>query len=309
MSNITSSSYPTVTDSQGGDLFTIVRNGQVMKMNRAALQAYIESLAPNTFLALTDAPGTFVGMAGKVPAVNIAEDALEFVDGEANYFVSLLDGAGVFSGNALESIRVNAGETAIEYYTPATTNLADMPATLAGSAEYLVRVNTLATGLEYVSVEDTIPFGWASYIDTQYPNSGAAFTVSATTDTVLPNNAGTVIDSQKPADISEFYDGGLITGRNGDGLDIMIYFKAVPTNASQYLDIWIDIGGSVGELYRQTFSFPKGVGVERGILYVLPSAYTLDTWQSNGGTVYVYSNFDMDIYGINFNFGRSHKAR
>lgn len=151
--------------------------------------------------------------------------------------------------------------------------------------------------------------GWASYIDTQYPNSANAFTVTANTDTVLPNNAGTVVDSQKPTDITSFYDGSVITGRDGDNLDIMIYFKAVPSNVSQTMDIWIDIGGSVGELYRQTFSFPKGAGIERGILYALPSAYTLNTWQANGGTIYVRSDANLDVYAINFNFDRSHKAR
>ena len=89
----------------------------------------------------------------------------------------------------------------------------------------------------------------------------------------------------------------------------MIYFKAVPSGASQYLDIWIDIGGAVGELYRQTFSFPRGAGVERGILYALPSGYTLGTWEANGGTVKVRTNATLDIYAINYNFDRSHKAR
>ena len=151
--------------------------------------------------------------------------------------------------------------------------------------------------------------GWATYIDTQYPNSGAAFSVSADTDTNLPNNRGNAIEGQLPIDVTTFYDGTTITGRNGDNLDVMIYFKAVPSGASQYLDIWIDIGGAVGELYRQTFSFPRGAGVERGILYALPSAYTLGTWEANGGTLKVRSNAALDIYAINYNIDRSHKAR
>lgn len=151
--------------------------------------------------------------------------------------------------------------------------------------------------------------GWASYIDTQYPDSLNAFTVAADTDTVFPNNAGAVIDSQKPVDVTTFYDGSVITGRNGDALDLMIYCKAIPTAANQWVDIWVDIGGSIGELYRQTFTFPKGAGVERGLLYALSSAYTLDTWAANGGTVYIRSNASIDIYSINFNFDRNHKAR
>lgn len=151
--------------------------------------------------------------------------------------------------------------------------------------------------------------GWASYVDTQYPDNLSPFTLTANTDTILPNNAGTVIDAQKPVDVTSFYNGSTITGRNGDNLDVMIYFKAVPSVVNQWLDIWIDIGGTVGQLYRQTFSFPRGAGVERGILYGLPSAYTLGTWEANGGTVYIRSNAATDIYAINYNFDRSHKAK
>lgn len=159
--------------------------------------------------------------------------------------------------------------------------------------------------------------GWASYIDTQYPDSDNAFTIDADTDTILPNNAGTRIESQIPADIAEFYTvpsnyygtNAFITGRNGDGLDCMFFFKAVPSAQNQWLDVWVDIGGAIGEIYRQTFQFPKGQGVERGVLYALPSAYTLGTWEANGGRIYCRSNDDCDIYRINFNFDRSHRAR
>jgi hypothetical protein len=150
--------------------------------------------------------------------------------------------------------------------------------------------------------------GWGTYVDTQYP-VGSQFAVAANTDTLLPNNAGSKIETQKPADVVTFYDGSVITGREGDGIDIMIYFKAVPTAPAQYIDIWIDIGGTVGELYRQTFSFPKGAGIDRGILYPVPSAYTLGTWEANGASVYVRSDSILNIYDINYNIDRNHKAR
>jgi len=150
--------------------------------------------------------------------------------------------------------------------------------------------------------------GWGSYVDTVYTNVASAFVVSANTNTLLPNNKGTVIESQKPADIDTFYDGTVITGRNGDGLDVMIYFKAKPSANDQWLDVWINIGDPIGELYRQTFTFPKGMGVERGILYAIPSAYTLNTWEANGATVYIRSNATLDIYSINYNLDRGHKA-
>ena len=168
------------------------------------------------------------------------------------------------------------------------------------------KINKYWNGTGWVETGNIIS-GWASYNDTQY-TSGAPFTISSNTDTALPNNAGSVVDSQKPTDITTFYDGSVITGRNGDNLDVQIYFKALPSAQNQWLEVWIDIGGSVGELYRETFSFPRGAGVERGIMYSLASSYTLGTWEANGGTVYVRSNASLNIYDIVYNLDRSHKA-
>ena len=152
--------------------------------------------------------------------------------------------------------------------------------------------------------------GWGSYVDTVNVDLGTAQVITADTDTILTNNAGSKIETQLPAHVTTFYDSSTnkITGRNGDNLDAMIYFKAYPSSVNQYMDIWIDIGGVIGELYRQTFNFPKGASIERGILYSLPSAYTLGTWEANGGTIYVRSNAELSIYGKNYNFDLSHKA-
>ena len=149
--------------------------------------------------------------------------------------------------------------------------------------------------------------GWASYVDTQYA-IGSQFSVAANTDVNLPNNAGNVIESQKPSDVTEFYADGKITGRNGDGLAMQLFFYATPTGVDQFIDIWIDIG-SGKKLYPQTFSFPKGTGQARGIMYTLPAAYTLPTWQANGGTVKVRSNAACTVYGMTYNIARAHKAR
>lgn len=253
MSNITSSSYPVVTDSQSGDLFTIVRNGQVMKMNRAALQAYIESLAPNTFLALTDAPGTFVGMAGKVPAVNIDEDALEFVDGEANYFVSLLDGPGNFATNALKIPRVNAGETALEYFTQTLLALADTPATFAGASEYLARVNTAANAIEFASLATVIPTNaTAGSFDYEHAGANQAYTGGSGFVKVLNDGAGTNTRTDlPPSGVTSIYDP--VTSQFdfselsvGDNVTIRIDWEITTTAANQSVttELYVDNNGA-----------------------------------------------------------------
>ena len=147
--------------------------------------------------------------------------------------------------------------------------------------------------------------GWAQYADTQYTDV-SPFSIVSNTDTVLPNNAGSVIDSQKPDDIATFYDGTVITGRNGDGLAITIDFNAVPTNVNTtYIEVWVDIGGAVGELYRRIISFPKGVGEIRPVNFTVVG-YTLGTWETNGGTVYVRANGSADLYNIRYVLTRTH---
>lgn len=149
--------------------------------------------------------------------------------------------------------------------------------------------------------------GFAAYTDTQY-NEGSPFALTADTDTLIPNNAGIIYDDQKPPDITTFWDATSqeITGRDGDNLDIMFYWKCTPDSVNSELDIWIDIGGAVGELYRQTILF-RGT-TEKGVMYTLPSAYTRTTWETNGGKIYVRSTSNMTMYGFTFNFDRSHKA-
>ena len=150
--------------------------------------------------------------------------------------------------------------------------------------------------------------GWAQYEDTVY-TSGSPFSVSASTDTVLPNNKGNTLETQKPNDVTTFYDGTVITGRNGDGILITIDCTVEPTSGTAtYAEFWLDIGGAVGELYRRIISFPKGTGVARPVNFTV-SGYTLGTWETNGATVYVSSDGPIDIYGIRYVITRTHKAR
>lgn len=149
--------------------------------------------------------------------------------------------------------------------------------------------------------------GWADYVDTTY-SSGSPLAISADTDTVLTNNAGTIRNTYAPADIGAMYSEGKIVGRTGEAIGITLDFTAVPTNANTTLiETWIDIGSPVGQLYRRPYSFPKGQGVARQIISST-IAYTLDTWETNGGTVYVRANNTCDIYDIRFVIFRMSKV-
>lgn len=141
--------------------------------------------------------------------------------------------------------------------------------------------------------------GWANYSDTQY-TSGAPFSLAANTPTILPNNAGSKLETYLPTNRATFYDGTVLVGNNGDARSFTINCQVVPTSAAAtYIEFWVDIGGAVGELYRRILTFPKGQGVIRPVT-LSTSVYTLDTWETNGGTVYCQSNGTADIYDIRF---------
>lgn len=164
-----------------------------------------------------------------------------------------------------------------------------------------------AVSLAQTSLQ-TIDTGWAQYSDTQY-TVGAPFSVDANVDTLLPNNAGNVIDSQKPSDVTTFYDGSKVLGRNGDGILITVNAIFTPTSAgTSDAEIWFDIGGSIGQIYKRILTFPKGSGVERFINFSV-SGYTLGTWEANGATAYVRANGTMTIHAIDYIITRTHKAR
>jgi hypothetical protein len=153
--------------------------------------------------------------------------------------------------------------------------------------------------------------GWASYRDTQY-TSAAPFNVAGGPDGVmLPNNAATVLDSQIPTDIASFYDPATkkIAGRTGDGMIIVIDLTLRPLSGSlTSFELWVDIGGAIGRTYQNSISVTKGNGVAHRYSITLP-VYTLDTWEANGGVVYVQAAHECEIFDIRYIFHRTHKAR
>lgn len=147
----------------------------------------------------------------------------------------------------------------------------------------------------YISAET----GWGVYNDTQY-TSVSPLLLAADTDTPLPNNAGSVIETYKPTVLETFYSAGNIIGVTGMALAITVDFKVRPTSgAATYIEDWIDIGPPVGQLYRRISSFPKGTGEERNISHT-EGVYTLDTWEANGGVVTIRSNGPCEIYDIRY---------
>ena len=152
--------------------------------------------------------------------------------------------------------------------------------------------------------------GWGNYADTTY-TTGSPFSLTTAAGKVnLPNDKGSTLETQKPSDVTTFYNGTVITGRNGDGINVTMEFKVRPTTGATNprITVSIDIGGAIGELYPRDFILSKGNGIEH---YFLSSfdAYTLDTWEANGGTVKVEATgSNLEIYDIRYIITRTHKA-
>jgi hypothetical protein len=99
---------------------------------------------------LEDAPGTYVGQAGKVPVVNVEENALEFIPiTAAQTFIGLSDTPVAYPGSALKIARVNTAEDAIEFVDHAFTDNSDTPNSYSGQGLKVVRVNVAENALEF----------------------------------------------------------------------------------------------------------------------------------------------------------------
>lgn len=151
--------------------------------------------------------------------------------------------------------------------------------------------------------------GWAEYADTQY-TVGSPFSVTADTDTTIPNNAGSSREGELPLDITSYYDesNSKIISPTGDGLITSIFFKIKPTTASATrIDVWLDIGSPVGEIYRQSTTLSKGQNIEHGFR-MSNGGFSLDTWNANGAIPKINASAAVDMYDIRYVVERLHKS-
>jgi hypothetical protein len=93
-----------------------------------ATKKYVDDNASGgAFTELTDTPANYTGQAGKIPAVNVGEDALEFIDapspGGAENFLALDDTPAAYTGQAGKVATVNAGADGLVFADgPAAAN-------------------------------------------------------------------------------------------------------------------------------------------------------------------------------------------
>lgn len=153
--------------------------------------------------------------------------------------------------------------------------------------------------------------GWGVYTDLNYTEAAPLSIVGGAAYVNLTNNKASFIETQKPLDVATFYDGTVITGRNGDGINITLSFSVKPkTNQVTSVNIVPDIGGAVGEIqdYAKDQSFGKGLNVVQRYLSSF-NAFTLGTWEANGAQLKIKATDNCDIFNIRYLITRTHKAR
>lgn len=209
MSDITSRAYPVVTLSKSGDQFAIVQDGQLKKLTRGGLGDFIKTLAPNTFIALTDAPGSYAGQAGKAVVVKATEDGVEFQNATSGNFLSLADTPASYGGNAGKLAVVNSGETDLEFIDNFFIQLGDTPASYSGQSEKIVRVNTGATATEFVTPTEAAPAGnvTGGFADYDHGGGTQAYTAGSGYVKILNDATGTQTnEAYLPPNVTTLYD-------------------------------------------------------------------------------------------------------
>ena len=217
MSSITSSAYPVVSVSTANDQFTIVQNGQLKKLTRDGLAAFLQTIAPNTLIQLSDTPVSYVGQQGKALVVAPGEEGMVFEAATAGNFLALSDTPVTYGGQAGKLPIVNAGETLLEFIDNKFVALEDTPATYTGQGIKIVRVNAAGTALAFVE-----PF-----VGTE---SRSDYAPAGVTD--IYNEAASQFD------FSQLSVGDMVTIRAN------LTFETTAVNQEVTIEIFLDNGGS-----------------------------------------------------------------
>lgn len=178
---------------------------------------------------------------------------------------------------------------------------------LARVAGLLETVASLGGSLaDYLLVADAEKLtGWGAYFD----GAGSQAISAATRTQVTINSAATIV-TQKPADVATFWDNSTntITGREGDAIVVKVQCIFTPSDATASMALFdVDIGGSIGIVEYHTFTIALGSGVAHYLSWTFV-AYTLDTWEANGGKIYITTDGPGALTSKRVVIARVHKA-
>lgn len=160
-------------------------------------------------------------------------------------------------------------------------------------------------------IEDNLdPYsGWVDYVNNDYNDTrrlilGANVLYNITFDNY------TTRTTQLPLDLTvdDLFNGTHISGRNGDAILFSPRQWMDPLAANAECEVFINIGGSVGQLITRDLTFPKGSSVDVPVKFT-SAEYQLNTWEANGGQIQYLCTQDTEIWNMSIVIFRIHKGR
>jgi hypothetical protein len=148
----------------------------------------------------------------------------------------------------------------------------------------------------YPPQSDKMGLGWARYDGTQY-TSASPYTFT-TTEFVVPNNKGNVIDNHIHSDIDYYKNNKLYAEFEADVYVLTIAFKAKIGNSNGYVDLFLEGGnGTPYDRIRETITFPKGNDVEHSFSKTF-QYYADEDVVTNGLEVKIKASHSGSIYDV-----------
>lgn len=264
-----STTNPTIAGGSVGIFLCDGANG-ILKIADSAAAILVQHL-----IDLNDTPNSYIGQSGKVLAVKLTEDGVEFVSTDKT-LAELTDGPGGYDDANLKYLRIKADGTGFEFVSANPGGetefilLNDVPSSYAGHGGYFLRVKSTADGLEFVAPNNAINF--TQLKDTPHSLSGqankAVFVKSDETGLVfsdLPDPA--VYTTVLVDDANLDFDTGSLTGwaiTAGDPAKHVVgtLIDGKSPAGGTYLYAFYDETANVGEITRTIDLTAYGTGTE-----------------------------------------------
>lgn len=151
--------------------------------------------------------------------------------------------------------------------------------------------------------------GVAAWADSTY-TSGSKRAISTGVRTkVTIDGLGAQTDSDQLPSGSEWWstlNNKIVPDADGDAYDVRLIFKATPAASSDYFDVELDIGGSIGVILEETKIYAKGTSDHSFV--VSWAIRTKDTFLANGGEIYITPNSNQSFWDFNIQITKTHLA-
>lgn len=154
--------------------------------------------------------------------------------------------------------------------------------------------------------------GWAQYADSLYTSSAKRAIAASTRTKVTINGSGARTDtSGLPTGVSALWDttNNVITpAAAGDAYTILLNFKGAldATGADKYLDMELDIGGSLGVVVSDTRTFIKDTATMQ-FAFAFPE-FANATFVANGGSFYLTPSANASFWDFEVLIVRTHRG-